>query len=479
MKLISLKIEYLNFIKVIDFGKKTLIYSSNNSSGKSTLLRLIFFSMGYSIPQTKGIDFSKIKTTLSLENSNKIEKLDRCDNNITIHYQDKSSTTFLLPHDDQIVFSEIWCTNNINVIDNILGTVYMDQEKGWTLLNRGTVIGNIKFKIEDFIEGLSERNLTNQKIELENVTSELKKYSQILNIIEYKNHLLEENSSSLFITTYSEHLDRELHLLSIKKIDLENKLNELKESLLENDKFIEYVEKMNLVVREETSDKLISVNRQNIVNFSENQQFIKTRILIQNNELSKINKQIRQKEVEIQKADNLFTLQNEIEKINHLVSKVNIPYENIEKTISSLKKQKKILNDEIKNKVSYNNPILNNLHMNIMKYAEILKVEQYIDLKKNYIFTSDLKSLSGAILHKIVFSFKMAYIIELQNYLGYKVPIVLDSPSGRELNKENIEDTLDLLNKDFKDNQIIIASIFQFTNFKPDEHHELLNKLFE
>lgn len=56
--------------------------------------------------------------------------------------------------------------------------------------------------------------------------------------------------------------------------------------------------------------------------------------------------------------------------------------QNIEKTLSSLKKQKKILNDEIKEKVSYNNPILNNLHLNIMKYAEILKVSQYINLKK-------------------------------------------------------------------------------------------------
>lgn len=217
----------------------------------------------------------------------------------------------------------------------------MDQEKGWTLLNRGTVIGSIQFKIKDFIEGLSERNLTNQKIELESVNLELKKYSQILNIIEYKDHLLQEKSSSLFISNYSEQLEHELNLLSLQKRDLTNKINDLNESLKENDRFIEYVEKMNLVVKEEISNKLISVNRSNIVNFSENQQFIKTRLLVQKNELSKINKQIREKEIKIQKADNLFTLQNEIEKINHLVSKVNIPYENIEKTLSSLKKQKK------------------------------------------------------------------------------------------------------------------------------------------
>lgn len=73
----------------------------------------------------------------------------------------------------------------------------------------------------------------------------------------------------------------------------------------------------------------------------------------------------------------------------------------------------------------------------------------------------------------------MAYILELQNYLGYKVPIVLDSPSGRELNKENIEDTLSILKKDFKHNQIIVASIYNFTNFEPDKCFELIDKIFE
>ena len=89
-----------------------------------------------------------------------------------------------------------------------------------------------------------------------------------------------------------------------------------------------------------------------------------------------------------------------------------------------------------------------------------------------------MKSLSGAVLHKIVFSFKMAYIIELQNYLGYKLPIVLDSPSGRELDQKNIEETLHILKKDFSENQIIIASIHDFDTFKADEKIELIDRIF-
>lgn len=479
MKLVSLILDYKGSKRTVDFGKKTLIHSLNNSSGKSTLLRMIFYSMGYSIPQTKGINFSKVKTTLFLDNADGIKEIQRENNHLFIRFKDGSSSNFFLPNDENLVFSQIWGVNNSNVLNNLLGAIYMDQEKGWTLLNRGTVIGNLKFKIEDFIEGLSDRDLTKQKIELESINLELKKYTQILNIIEYKSHLSEESSNSIFSSDYTVNLENKLNFLAIKKSELKSKINDLEESLNENSKFIEYVEKMNLIVKDNETGLEIPVKKDNIIHFSENQKYIETRLLMLKNDFSKVNKEIKELELEIKKSNNLFSLQSEIEKVDYLISKVNIPFEHLEKTISSLKKQKKLLNAEIKEKISANNTVLNNLHSNILKYADLLNVGQYINQKKDYIFTSDLKSLSGAVLHKIVFSFKMAYITELQNYLGYKVPIVLDSPSGRELDKVNIEETLQILKSDFSENQIIIASIHEFEMFESDEKLELINRIFE
>lgn len=40
--------------------------------------------------------------------------------------------------------------------------------------------------------------------------------------------------------------------------------------------------------------------------------------------------------------------------------------------------------------------------------------------------------------------------------------IILDSPSGREITKKNVNAMIDILNRYFSDNQIIIASIFQY-----------------
>ncbi|MCU5588884.1 hypothetical protein OCB75_21410, partial [Bacillus cereus] len=127
----------------------------------------------------------------------------------------------------------------------------------------------------------------------------------------------------------------------------------------------------------------------------------------------------------------------------------------------------------------HNNIIVTNLHKTITKYAEKLGVTSAIDPQTNYIFTSDLKSLSGAVLHKIVFSFKMAYILEIQKVLGLNLPIVLDSPSGREVDQENIQETMNILMEDFSDNQVIIASIYQYRALKPLYTVKILNHLLE
>lgn len=478
MKLTQLDLEYNGIKKRFKLENTTLIHSTKNSAGKSTLLRLIFYSMGYNIPKTKRLPFKKVKTRLVLQTSTGLTTVERFNDVITLIYDDGSLLEYLLPNDEDLVISTIWNSKNENVIKSILGSIYMDQEKGWTLLNRGTVIGSIKFKIEDLLEGVSDRDLSSQKTELENINTEIKKYSQILNIIEYKNHLSQLSDDSIFSSDYITKLENKLQMKKIKSNELKSKIDDLEDSLKENKQFINYIEKMDLVVQDKKSGIEIPVKEDTIIHFNDNQKYINARVSILKREQSFVEKDIREILLEIQKSDNLFSLQSEIDKADRLISQVNIPYEQLDQILTSLKKKKKYLTDEIKEKLSANNEALNNLHLNIINYASKLGVDQYINQSKNYIFTSDLQSLSGAILHKIVFSFKMAYIIELQKYLGYKLPIVLDSPSGREVDQQNVEETFDILNDDFKENQIIVASIYEYSNFEPSGKIELIDKIF-
>lgn len=478
MKLERLDLEYNGIKKTFNLATKTLIHSDKNSAGKSTLLRLLFYSMGYSIPQTKRLSFKKVKTRLSLTTSTGLILMERLNDKILLTYNDGSFLEYLLPADESLVLSVIWNTKNENVLKSILGAIYMDQEKGWTLLNRGTVIGSIKFKVEDLIEGISERDLSMQKTELDNIESEIKKYSQIMNIIEYKNHLSQTSNDSVFSSDYVSDLESKLQLKKVRKQELKAKINDLENSRKENKQFIDYVEKMDLIVKDKKTGIEIPVKADTIIHFDDNQKYINARVSLLRREQSGVEKDIRELLLEIQKSDNLFSLQSEIDKVDSVISQVNIPYEQLNQTLNSLKRKRKHLMNEIKEKLSVSNEVLNNLHLTIMNYATKLGVDQYINQSKNYIFTSDLKSLSGAVLHKIVFSFKMAYIIELQKYLGYKLPIVLDSPSGRELDQQNVEETFDILYDDFQHNQIIIASIYKYDNFIPLETIKLTGKIF-
>ena len=81
---------------------------------------------------------------------------------------------------------------------------------------------------------------------------------------------------------------------------------------------------------------------------------------------------------------------------------------------------------------------------------------------EKYLFTSNLKELSGAILHKTVFAFRLACLLEVEKHLNIKFPIILDSPSGKEIDKQNIEAMVEILKRDFANNQIIIASIYEY-----------------
>ena len=48
------------FSRTIDFSaQENLIYSQKNTKGKTTLMRWLLFALGYNIPNTKGINFSK------------------------------------------------------------------------------------------------------------------------------------------------------------------------------------------------------------------------------------------------------------------------------------------------------------------------------------------------------------------------------------------------------------------------------------
>mgnify|MGYP000933964410 CR=1 FL=1 len=461
--------------KKFEFGKKTEIYSNVNSVGKSTLLRLLFYSMGYSIPSTKKIRFSKLQTKLIIETDQLIILWRNNNNNIKIEMGGETES-LELPRDLYYILGKIFKTSNINVLESLLGCIYLDQDKGWTLLNRGTVIGGIKFKVETLIEGISEKDISHLRVEANKIAVELNKLSELQKIILFQSENFDLMDKSNFQTNKISDLENSLLITRNNRNELLRKQSILKNILTKNEDYLKYVESLGLSVRC-PDGSIVELTRDNISGFEETQTVIELRVFHLGQEIEKLQKKELELEQEINNSQYLVKVDNPIELFEQRLQLITAPKEIIDSEIKRLKEYKKEIDDRIK--FSLRNDTNQHIFDNILKFARKLNVVEYLNSDKNFVFTSDLKSLSGSVLHKIVFCYKMAYIIEIQKYIGITLPIVLDSPSGREVDQKNIEDMFDILNDEFSGNQIIIASIFKYSSFDVDTLIELQRNLLE
>ena len=152
MKLLEFKIrEYHSYNwKTVDLNSDVCVfYSKNNSTGKTTLMRAILYTLGFSIPNTDFVRFEHYEFILELSHQDKHYTLMRKDQLLKIN-----DTEFDLPVEQSAAHTFLFGIANAEILYNLLATIYFDQEKGWTLLNRGTIIGTNRFSIESFFRGL-------------------------------------------------------------------------------------------------------------------------------------------------------------------------------------------------------------------------------------------------------------------------------------------------------------------------------------
>lgn len=464
MKINFIQINYEGNEKIFTFAEKNLIHSEKNSVGKSTLLRLLFYAMGYQVPGTKRFHFNQCETKIEIARKGDLLLITRKKNIVNILINNSIEKSFIIPEEEAQLLSLIWANDNIDIINNILGAIYFDQEKGWTLLNRGKVIGNIPFNIEELLRGLASKDAGELLVKKQGIKTEINKYQHLQSVIQYKNQITEKNTQLL----YPNHviaLNSELDQLRIETNLLNNKIKSINQSLKDNNNFLRYIENMKISVVDPTTDIRIPVNMKTIEHFDENQKYLDVMLNIEKINLAKIEHRILEINNELEKYNMLFNVQSEIERFNDEILKFNFDfdYTKVEKIINELKKKEKKLNKSIKELTFNNNSYVSKMQKNISAYAERLKLDDIFGSKGPNLLTNDLKSYSGAILHKLVFSYKMAYIKELESILEMSLPIILDSPSGRELDKDNLKETFKILDDDFKSNQVITASIF--TNF--------------
>lgn len=462
MKFLKLKARYKDSLKEFNFeGKNVLIYSKDNSVGKSTLLRMIFYALGYQIPGTVAIRFNKLYLQLTFSISDKLYKVSRNDKRYKVE-TDGDKYEFILPEQHIEFLKLIFNTREENIVSNILGTIYLDQDKGWTLLNRGKVIGNIHFNIEELVEGLTAIDVSEYNNRVKFLTRELRKLRTLKSVISYKRQYL-ENDSNLPVDDINV-LKEQLMLLSSQKRIYNNKLSQVNGLIKENKGFFKLLEDFNLSVEDSETGRIIPVTKKTIINYDDNYNFLNARKWILKERLASLEKELKEVQNKLQNLlgqTELLEDNQSIKKAELFFNQIDVNYEEIEARIEVISKEILELQSSVKQKLSENSEIVDSMSNNILKYSKKLGIDQIISKNSNFLFTNDLKKISGTQFHKLVICYKLAYRKEIENYLGISLPIVLDSPSGREITQENLNKIYQLLASELKHDQIIIASIYR------------------
>lgn len=447
--------------KEVDFSSKVIIiHSDRNSTGKTTLLRAVLFALGFPIPNTELIRFEDFEFTVDLTHNNEQVIVTRKGNLLTIKGQE-----FDLPIEQRAAHTFLFGISNGEILSNLLGTIYFDQEKGWTLLNRGTIIGINRFNVESFFRGLKEDESDESYQMVERISALRKKIAQyrlMLNVAEYQAAINQDVEHKLDFQTYQEGLDSALVERRIQLQNIEDEISHLTDMMKKNKHFSDYIEMKKVYVKDPNGGDPIRVTKSTLFEYSDLEDVNSARKSMLVSERNALKREIAAIEASQEKQITLMNLPTaDAEMTSRLANIGGISAVEVNSMLSKFYKEKNSVSEELKSRTKQNNTWITDAYIIIADYAKELGIP--FDYKID-IFTSNLKTKSGAILHKMVFIYKLAYIKLLSKKLGYPVPIFCDSPSGREVKMETITEMLSVLKRDFAEHQIFIASIHKYEN---------------
>ena len=468
----------------IVFNKNMVISSDSNAKGKTTLLRFLLHALGYKIPSTKQIDMRQHTTIIEVENSKNTMTITRKDDSLLIEYGDSHIQEFDLKEDRNrlIVQAIIFETENYDLLRNLLMTMYIDQDKGWTLLNRGKAIGNNRFDVNDFIASLSGIDVGRINLEIKNIDNEIKKYNSIKNIISLKDDFIPTNK---YNNDNHSDIEEKNKLLAIKtellrkKLQLESKIHNLEKIHKNNKEMIDYLVSYNLLVKHKSGIQFI-LSAENIVDFNANQNILEFQIKTESLYLDEVKREIVEIDTKLDVFAQLFDVEQNTSHIINSIIVTDIDSISIDRVLSSLGKQKSLLKRQKSETVSSTNDLISRSMKLVESFTRQLGVyEEFIGTENNYLFTSNLKAYSGSILHKIVFSYRLAFNIVASEVLGVSMPLIIDSPGSAELTMDSIKAIINLAKNNLTTSQIIISTIYSEVAdlFETDIKNIHLNKM--
>lgn len=369
-------------------------------------MRAVLFALGFPIPNTELIRFEDYEFTVDLTRNNEQVIVTRKGNLLTVKGQG-----FDLPTEQRAAHTFLFGISNGEILSNLLGTIYFDQEKGWTLLNRGTIIGINRFNVESFFRGLKEDESDESSQMVERISALRKKIAQyrlMLNMAEYQATINQDVEHKLDFQTYQEGLDSALVERRIQLQNIEEEVSHLTDIMRKNKNFSDYIEMKKVYVKDPNGGDPIRVTKSTLFEYSDLEDVNSARKSMLVSERNALKREIATIEASQEKQIALMNLPTaDAEMTSRLANIGGISAVEVNSMLSKFYKEKNNISEALKNRTKQNNTWITDAYKIISDYAKELGI--LLDYKLD-IFTSNLKTKSGAILHKMVFIYKLAYI---------------------------------------------------------------------
>lgn len=446
------------------FGETNLIYSEFNSKGKTTYFRLLLHSLGYSVPQTSRINFDKVSTRVQFETKKGEFIVSRIGNSLIVKSSNDRERPFLLPQEHILFLESIFDCDNIKILKNLLGIIYVDQEKGWTLLNRGSVVGRIKFNIEELIAGLSNSDVDELLSIKETNDKNIAKCNALVDILEYQTQLADKTNDFEMQKEIDKNSDK------IKAIDFKIKtkkkeLQNLKKAREEKKNAIDFI--VGMKIKYFNGSEYVYIKEEDIKNSNEFEDEMEYRENVLKGDIYLLEKEksilLEEYKTLIESnSTNIFgdSMSTESMIIEHNLKSIDINQIATMNLLTESKVSNKEVNKKLKSKLDPGKLEYGQEIDSLLKeLAPLFGIEDEIINKKKIIFSRSFSDCSGAILQKIVFSFKLAFLKIVEKRLDEPLFFVLDSPRTRELDDANSKAIFDVLAKYRGSTQVFVGSI--------------------
>lgn len=446
------QIEYdggLDYKGKIIFDRKSIISSKYNKKGKSTLLRVILYALGFEVVRTNGIANLDLKTNIKILTDD-LEEIQIFRNNEKVILEESSSDRkreLHLPEDQEVLQSTFFDFNNGKLLENFLGTFYFEQGRGYSLINNGVVTPKNRFNLKELVTQLvPEVEEKLKEIDKKEIT--IRRNKAAINAI---NAVLKDNDNFIEEDNQDEITIQNINSLKFKLKQLKRKKRTILESIEDNNKLLEYIGKLKLRLR--LSDKSVVVVTSDKIEGMENiSNYLISEKTVVNNQIKETKQLIYKNEEAIKKK---YT--------NRDIAKFSIPQAfNFEKNKAMLKYLNKqdeelaLQKKELLRKNSYQE-LQDRIYKLYTEYASELNISNWL---KNGIFSSkNISGLTGTEQEFTAISIRLAALKLIEEFTKVNLPIILDSPF-QELDTKNKKLLVDFLENEFSEkHQFIITSV--------------------